>query len=97
MIAPSREGLISPRLLRRFIVSQAVRTKRWEGFHPAGGALEFYDLGGDPFKQSDLARERPEIAERIREIIAEAHRLLPARRWPAAEANPNGRRFDVPR
>jgi arylsulfatase A-like enzyme len=59
------------------IASQAVRMNQWKAFRNADGPMEIYDLSEDPTEKEDLAEKKPDIAQRMNEIMSEAHTPLP--------------------
>ncbi len=81
-----RTGLIRPNTLR-----QAVRMGDWKGIRSRpGAAVELYDLATDVGETKDLAKERPEIAAKIAQIMTAAHDDPPPQLEPPA---PEGRAF----
>ncbi|WP_305982957.1 arylsulfatase [Roseivirga thermotolerans] len=56
---------------------QAVRMGRWKGIRKdmmeGNLAIELYDLENDPAEQHNLANKHPDIVERIRKAMEEAH------------------------
>jgi len=59
------------------ITSQAVRMGQWKAFIPAGGAMEIYDLGKDPFETQDLAAERTDLVRTMQAYIQKTRVPLP--------------------
>lgn len=66
--------------------AQAVRMGNWKGVRQPmlSGPIELYDLSTDPDESENLASQHPEIVERIRAIMAEAH--TPSPLWQPPEA-----------
>lgn len=63
---------------------QAVRMGNWKGvrlnvYENPDGPIELYDLETDPSETRDISSEKPEIVERIKEILKEAH--TPDENW----------------
>jgi arylsulfatase A-like enzyme len=64
---------------------QAVRLDRWKGYRTTiNGPLEVYDLRADPTEKTNVAAKRPEIAARIKQVMAEQHERNP--NWQPTEA-----------
>jgi arylsulfatase A-like enzyme len=61
--------------------SQAVRMGDWKGVRipMLTGEIELYDLRTDPGEQHDVAAAHPDVVERIRQIMQEAH--VPSPLW----------------
>lgn len=59
------------------IYSQAVRIGQWKGYRRAGKPMELFDLTQDPFEQTNLATEHPEMIEKLHSAMVDAHRPLP--------------------
>jgi arylsulfatase A-like enzyme len=66
--------------------SQAVRTGDWKGVRipMLTGPIQLFDLGNDLGEQHDVAAAHPDIVERIRAIMDQAHVPSPLWRVPAA-------------
>ena len=54
-------------------MTHAVRIGEWKAVQPRSGALELYNLHSDIGETTDLAAERPEVVERAKQVIAQAH------------------------
>jgi arylsulfatase A len=67
--------------------AQAVRLGDWKGVRKPmlSGPIELYDLGSDPDESDDLAARNPDIVERIRANMADAH--TPDSLWQAPAAS----------
>ena len=53
---------------------QAARAGQWKGIHTVKTEkLENYDLKADPAERNDVARDKPDVAQRMQAIISEAH------------------------
>lgn len=59
--------------------NQAVRDGRWFAHRANGGEVELYDLPADPQQSNDLSDQFPGIAERMSDIMDEAH--IPSDVW----------------
>jgi arylsulfatase A-like enzyme len=59
---------------------QSVRMDNWFGYKP-GGELELFNLASDPGQDEDVSGRHPEIAGKIREIMAREH--SPSDVWPS--------------
>ncbi len=60
--------------------NQAVRYGKWKGVvvdRRAGVKIELYDVTEDEGEQQDLAAEHPEVVEKIRQLLAQAHEPNP--------------------
>ncbi len=72
---------------------QALWTGPWKGIrrnmlqrsNPDPLKMELYHLDSDPSESNDLAEERPEVAERIASLMAEARRPSPRFPFPPLE------------
>ena len=55
--------------------SQAVRLGQWKGVRKPmlSGPVELYDVTRDPSEKYNVARNNPEVVDRIEAIMAEAH------------------------
>ncbi|GAB5559471.1 MAG: arylsulfatase [Synoicihabitans sp.] len=51
------------------LFSQAVRAGEWKAYQEVGKPLELFNLRTDPYEQTDLAAERPEIVRLMRHRI----------------------------
>jgi arylsulfatase A len=61
--------------------TQAVRTGTWKGYRAAPGApLELYDMTADIGEKQDVAADHPDVVERIRAYMEEAH--IDSDEWP---------------
>lgn len=56
--------------------AQAVRQGRWKAVRDSigGGPLELYDLEADPAESTDVADDHPDVVERLKSLMNEAHR-----------------------
>jgi arylsulfatase A len=68
--------------------AQAVRMGRWKAIRQPmlSGPIELYDLQADPGEQRDVAAQHPEIVERARAAMRQAHTPSPMWKAPAAAA-----------
>jgi arylsulfatase A-like enzyme len=66
---------------------QSVRMGNWKAYRKGGweGTLELYDLGKDIGETTNVAREHPEIVQRMEEIMKKEHSPHPV--WNLAKAN----------
>jgi len=54
-------------------LTRAVRLGDWKGYQEAAGSpIELYDLKSDPAEARNIAAKHPDVASRIRKIMAEA-------------------------
>ncbi len=60
------------------IFSQAVRMGDWKAYRQAGKPLELFNLAKDPYEKNDLARAKPDLVSKMKAVIKEAHKPLPA-------------------
>lgn len=68
---------------------QAARWDNWKAYRLSlKGPLALYDLNQDPFEQTDLAAQRPEVVKRLDAFMAAAHVRNP--NWDPVE-NPGDR------
>jgi arylsulfatase A len=68
--------------------AQAVRMGRWKAIRKPmlTGPIELYDLENDPSEQRNVAARHPEIVERVRTIMQQAHTPSPLWKAPATTA-----------
>jgi arylsulfatase A-like enzyme len=65
---------------------QSVRMDDWFGYKPGGGELELFNLVSDPGQAKDVSGQHPEVAGKIREIMAREH--SPSDVWPSPGETP---------
>lgn len=70
----SHQYLYWERLSGRGKLTRAVRLGDWKGYQEdAGSPIELYDLKSDPAESRNVAANHPDVAGRMRKIMAEAH------------------------
>jgi arylsulfatase A-like enzyme len=69
----------------------AVRDGDMKLLHTRGGDTMLFDLAADPGETRDLAKEKPDIAKRLREKFDAWNEQLMAPRWPGKQ---EGARFE---